>query len=238
MIAMILTHLSAIIIAAVTCLFLFHLSRQDSEKTNKDSLQEKTQCIISPAILVVSNSKYYSVQDKERLANALYKVSDILNKIGGELVILTNQIIRDWESTTARARIGYAFPRDKPNTALILSKLSVLKSLTTNFDLSLRGDNGVLKENAPYADELDAILQDAHLDKLKSLQTTVDKFEKDVVTLSMAYSEGNNASIRVHLIEATTPDKNSFQNAILDFNVWIDSCNERVENKRYLLNQG
>jgi hypothetical protein len=186
----------------------------------------------SPAVAApVTPKKFYAQSDKNRIGDALYDLSEILNKTGAAINQKTNQVRGIWDRQ--RTLLGQG---RKPAVGEILKPLNEMRDLTAVFHRLLNDkDNGLLTKYESYGDELTIILnQDKNNNTLSALQIAANKLVLGLTLLEKFDDQRATGD----MMDVLSTQIDNVSHAESDFSAWIISVKQRSDALRQSLAAG
>ena len=218
--------LPAALFAVATVIFLVRMLTQEPQKIVEQANQsppthEQTRPPVNPS---PEPSRFYSTGDKERLAEAFYKLSRLLdtpiNKIEQDL----QGLIRYWDGVKSN-------PSRNEELKKIISQLEAIRTLsgTTYSELTQ-----LFADYKSYWSIIADILQDPPVERDRPLiawQYAVNDFHRALTTFeSLQMTVEPRTLEELGLLINPTQDK--FRDAAARLNDWILQCNKRIKEKR------
>jgi hypothetical protein len=196
-------------------------------KTSATQLgQPQTDAAPAPAPL----EPYYSSSDKERIAEALYKLSEVLNKQLAQVVNDSYEILRWWEKNRSNRA------DQRPDIDQFLARLDGLRKLEVESYRSIYFE-GLLKDYQTYSGLLQDILQTPQVEREQPIAAwgiAANNFFDAITTFKAAFSPVD-ARTREGLVDLINPTRDVFDNATGQLNAWTVLCKQRIEAKRKAL---
>ena len=219
----------AIFFMIATAIFViqFAFSRKATEKTRFTKVGAPIQTLpFAPEI--DKPKKFYSMRDKENLANALTDLLELLNRDGSKIIQKAQKIIEQWRPRTLQDLL-----RKEPDIAAELDKLNELSNLAATFYQSIFEENGFIDKYHAYSEELSKIVQ--VLEKpsttpnqpLIELQSGINLFRNMLIPIQIA-EKYNDKNLTTWMINNGSMTFDNFQHKINLFRAWIDNTKRNI----------
>jgi len=197
---------------------------EDIEPLIRQYEQEIRKTAVKPPQMSAKTTKFYSERNKSDLADALTDLTKLLNGAADNIVSKTDTIMKMWDQ------------RRHPVTAAAMTeltgKLNELSDETIILNRTLYDDDGFIKKNAAYADEINSILrlpgnsQPSH--PLTILQVSLNGFRDGISTIERAAKYDDNRLVD-DMTRSMTPALFAFQKGDEQFRQWLGETRERVQ---------
>ena len=181
-----------------------------------------------PPSLLPKNSpptpkRAHSKLEKECIQDALFKLTDVINKKVKGLNPAIHSVSNNWEASASGAL--KANPPNLPETLLpFLTKLEEIRIAAESAHIEIY--DGIPKEYAGCASDINEVLGGS---ALAQIATALVKFHEGLTTLT-------NTQINDHNIEGVfillRPLQGDVRNATHRLHEWLEGCNERMKAKR------
>lgn len=168
-----------------------------------------------------STKTFYSQAAKERIVDALDDLGEILNKDGGAVKQTAIEFMAEWNHQ--RILVGQ---QKKPDTNLLIQKLSALEELSMGFNQKLYGDGELLNKYDKCSKELNGILAQ-HKDQRNTLSYLVDAKRKFASGIAVLETLSDQGSITEMMTEVLSVQEFNFAQAESDFIGWINQSKQR-----------
>jgi hypothetical protein len=190
-----------------------------------DAFITKTELPATPRPPASIPVRHYSAGDKERLSEAFFKLSEVLNKPLKNVVQEGHHVITVWESKKYTDQAAAFIPH-------LTDRLNVISKESTEAYRALY--NELLPEYQHYSAELQAVLQTPVVE----VERPILKFHATAARLGEAFllfqsmqaldEQARDRYLRVVMSDLQT----TFLNHMAQLNGWIDESNRRLAAKR------
>ena len=168
-------------------------------------------------------SRFYSTGDKERLSEAFYKLSELLNKQVTKIEQDSQGLIRYWDGVKSN-------PDRNNELKKIISQLEALRTLSGSTYAEF---SQLAADYKSYWDIVADIMQDPAVERERPLiawQYAVNDFHRALTTFDSLQTTVQPRTLEeLGLLIRPTQDK--FRDAIAKLNDWIFQCNKRIKEK-------
>ena len=187
----------------------------------------------SPTPELPKPKKFYTQRNKSDLADALTDLSEIFNTTGANIEQKTHQIVNRWNIEVSRNIRQHKMP----DTADLIGQLSELSNLTVILNRTLYDDNGFVKKNRTYSDELNPILQfpqkgpSSPDSPISILQISINVFRNGISSIELA-KKYNDQELISSMAENLEIAFRNYLKGCDAFRQWRDETQKRIDNFR------
>jgi hypothetical protein len=213
----------AILFVLATVIFIARLLGQGSQNNPVAEAPPLASRPVVSALPPVEPARFYSTGDKERISEAFYKLSQLLNKPVTKIEQDSQGLIQYWDGVKSS-------PSRNNELKKIISQLEALRTLsgTTYSEFTQ-----LFADYKSYWDILADILQVPPVERDRPLiawQYAVNDFHRALTTFDSLQTTVQPRTLE-ELGLLINPTQDKFRDAVAKLNDWVLQCNMRIKEK-------